>query len=503
MHQSIKQFVLSFSLLLMAQFALAQKGNYEVKVKVRGLPVDSNCYLAHYYGETNSVKDTAKVGKNGWVVFKGNKTLPEGIYLFVTYDRRFFEFIITNQQHFSLETDTSGFAKSMKVTGNDESKLFYEYLQFLAKVEEKAKPVAAAYTSLMTRQNEKDKNDKPVKRAKKEEKNISDSLEIVKKLLTAVDEDARNYKKELIKKYPNSFVSKIFIYSKDPEVPEAPTLANGRKDSTFAYRYFVEHYFDNMDFKDERMLRTPIFAQRMKDWMERYHLQLPDSLSKAADIWIEHARANKELFKYSVAWLTLHYETSKMMGMEAVFVHLVNKYYKTGQTPWIDSTQMYKITERANLLEPILIGKRPDNFVFEDTTGKAISLYDVKAKYTVLFLYDPDCGHCRHSTPILRDDIASLDKAKYNAKVVAASVEGETDKWKKFIREFKVGDWVNLADPKFHSNFRHYFDVSSTPQIFILNDKKEIIARRIGAEQVKNVIEDYERIQENKRKKGS
>ena len=35
------------------------------------------------------------------------------------------------------------------------------------------------------------------------------------------------------------------------------------------------------------------------------------------------------------------------MGMDAVFVHMVENYYITGQCDWIDEEQLKKITERA------------------------------------------------------------------------------------------------------------------------------------------------------------
>ena len=40
-------------------------------------------------------------------------------------------------------------------------------------------------------------------------------------------------------------------------------------------------------------------------------------------------------------------------------------------------------------------------------------------------------------------------------------------------------------------NFKVLYDIRSTPQLFILNSRKEIIAKRIGAEQVAEVISLY------------
>ena len=35
------------------------------------------------------------------------------------------------------------------------------------------------------------------------------------------------------------------------------------------------------------------------------------------------------------------------MGMDAVFVHMVENYYMTGEVDWVDEKQLKKIEERA------------------------------------------------------------------------------------------------------------------------------------------------------------
>ena len=59
-----------------------------------------------------------------------------------------------------------------------------------------------------------------------------------------------------------------------------------------------------------------------------------------------------EIFKFIVQNLTSHYEVeaTKIVGLDAIFVHMVNKYYKTGQATWADSTLLAKIIKRSNTL---------------------------------------------------------------------------------------------------------------------------------------------------------
>ena len=76
-----------------------------------------------------------------------------------------------------------------------------------------------------------------------------------------------------------------------------------------------------MDFNDERMIRTPqyIFYDKINQYLNKLTAQHPDSINAAADLLVEKARNNKEVFKYIVHHITSTYEQSKIMGMDAVF----------------------------------------------------------------------------------------------------------------------------------------------------------------------------------------
>ena len=60
-------------------------------------------------------------------------------------------------------------------------------------------------------------------------------------------------------------------------------------------------------------------------------------------------------------------------------------------------------------------------------------------------------------------------------------------KWVEYINKHKL-DWLNVNDPNYYVSFKQLYDIYSTPVIYILNEKKEIIAKRIGVEQVDEII---------------
>lgn len=446
------------------QLFAAGKDGYSIKVKLIGLK-DTVCYLGNHFGDKQYIRDTARVDSKGNVIFKGNKKLDGGLYLIIMPSKKYFEIVVNDDQDFAIETDTLEFIKHAKISGSEENKLFFEYLNFVSTKHSEVTPLRAMY--------DKHKD--------------TDSAKYFLNKVNAIDKEVKDYKVNYQNKYPNHLITAIFKATTEIEIPEAPKLANGRVDSTFAYRYYKAHFFDNINFSDDRLLRTPIFHQKLEQYMKNMILQMPDSINKEADYIIAKAKkGNKEIFKYCVWYITNTYETSNIMGMDAVFVHMAEKYYTYDQAFWVDSTQIFKIRDRARILKPLLIGKVAPNLTMLDDAGKVQSLHLVKAAYTILLFWDPDCGHCKKSMPFIIDAYKAL-KSK-GVEVFAVCSEVELEKWTNYIKENKL-EWINVADAEFRTNFRAIYDITSTPQIYILNSKKEIIAKKIGAEQVEEFIE--------------
>ncbi|MGZ4077103.1 MAG: redoxin domain-containing protein, partial [Bacteroidia bacterium] len=330
-------------------------------------------------------------------------------------------------------------------------------------------------------------------------KSSKDSTKMVQDKIAAIDKEVVNYKLNFMKANPKSFLTTLFKAMQEPIVPEAPILPNGRKDSTFAYHYFKTHYFDNIDFSDDRLLRTPIFQNKIKYYLDKLTPQTPDSINISCDYIIEKARANNDIFKQMVSCMTYNYESSMNMGFDAIFVHLVQRYYVTKQTPWVDSTQLYKVIQRAQTLEPLLLGKPALSIVMQDSLGKDVSLYNVKAKYTILIFWDHGCGHCKKEVPKLAELYEKI-KSK-GVEVYAVETEDQPAEWKKFIIEHNL-KWINVHQPDAYKRAvtKKIYDIYSTPVIYLLDENKIIKAKRIDTDQLSNFIDLLEKEKEKNKK---
>jgi len=461
--------VIFLFLLLQYSFAANPPG-YSIKIKVKGIK-DTTCYLAYHFGDKQYLKDTAKVDSKGNFTFDGKDPLPGGIYMAVLPGKRYFEVIISGaENNFSMETDTADYAKNMKVKGSEENTIFYEYLRY---IEPRGRTIDSLHKSLP---KAKDKSDSTA----------------IKERMATLDKEITDYRANFIVEHPTSFVTKIFKAIRPPQIPKDIEA----KGDSAKYDYYKKHFFDDVDFSDDRMVRTPIFHQKLDEYIRKLVLQTPDSVIKEADILIKKTNGNKEMFKYVVWYITTTYETSNIMGMDAVFVHMVEKYYMTKKAYWVDSTTLYKIMERALILKPLLLGKTAPALVLQDTLDVSHALYDVKAKYTVVYFWDPNCGHCQKETPLLY----KLYEKYYDkgVEVYAVNIATDKERWKKYIRDNNL-HWLNVHDQFRRVSFKTLYDIYSTPVIYLLDEKKKIIAKRLGQEQLDELLQRELKIKPDKK----
>lgn len=471
-------FLLCCMLLTSALFAGDPEG-HEIKITVKGFKPGTTGMLGYYYADSKRVADSAKVDEEGKMIFKGKDKYPQGFYFIYQNNKLYFEFLVDEGQHFSIETDTLDQLNSMKVKGSEENNTLLNYQRFISAQSKIAKPI----------QDE-------LKKTKNK-----DSVKILTEKMTKIDNEVKDYMDRLIKNSSTSFISKFIKATKEIEVPEEPVLPNEKKDSLFRFHYYKAHFFDNFDFNDERMLYTPIFHPKITQYLDNLTSPYPDSLCVASDYLIEKARGNTEMFKYMVYWLTFHFESSKTMGHDAIFVHLVKKYYTTHQAYWVDSAQLEKIEQRALTLDPILIGKKAPPISMLDSVNRPVSLYDIKAPYTLVIFWDEDCGHCQKEVPKLKELYDSKLKAM-GIHVYAIATEEKPAAWKKFIIEHKL-NWTNVHQPDDYKRAvtKKIYDIQTTPYLYLLDENKIIKAKHFDTEQLGPLIDALEKEKEKKKEK--
>jgi peroxiredoxin len=179
------------------------------------------------------------------------------------------------------------------------------------------------------------------------------------------------------------------------------------------------------------------------------------------------------------------------MGMEAVVVDIINTYYLSGQAAWAesDTSFMKSIREYAHYNAHSLVGMPSHDLKMQTMTGEYVSLHDLQSPYTLLIFFDSNCGHCKTEVPALHK-IYTKYKDK-GLQVYCVYTKGNQPEWFEFLQQNQLEDWINVWDPYNATNFYDWYGVTSTPQVFLLNKDKTIIARRVSHDLLSQLLGLY------------
>ena len=431
--------------------------------------------IGNYYGDKNLVKDTLFSMGSGKFLWKQDTIPAPGVYLaLLKPDNSYVQFLVNDKgEHFSMSFDAKDLV-DVNVQGSEENQAFYGYLGFL-----KDKRVIADTMRART------------ERAKANNKTDEEAQNI----LGGLDKEVKKYQADIVSRFKGTIISLLIKSNIDIELPEF----TGNEDSIRYKRYFYykDHYFDNVDATHLGLIRTPFIHQKIDYYITKLSNQQPDSLNKSIDVVLKWLSPNPDAYRFYLADFLNTYAQMKMVGHDAIYVHMVDTYYSKGKATWVTQENIDKMKENADELRPILIGKKiPDITTYkEDNTP--VRLYDIKSPYTVVIFWAPDCGHCKKIMP----DVVSFyknNKAKGVKMLAICTKGGENTKtcWPA-IQEKSMEDFINTADEyaRYNMKIRHV----KTPKIFILDENKEIIVKDISGEELDRIFNEILSFEEKRK----
>jgi peroxiredoxin len=446
------------------------KKGYEIAVNISGLQ-DSTIFLAYHLGDKQYIKDTINLDKKGSAVFSGEDNLPQGIYMIVLPGKQYFEILVSTDQYFSVSCSYTDYLNTLRFSGSEENTAFIIYQKHWIELQKKASAI-----------NKRLQNNK----------SNTDSLKILSDMQKEQEDSMKSYLHSVIKENDGNLLSVLVKAMLPVEIPPISVPAGSKNpDSTkwvLTYLYNKDHFFDNIELTDERLLRTPILQARLNTFFTNVLIQSADSIYKEIDKIIGKVRNNYKVFQFISVYLFNHFRESEIMGHDAIVVKLADDIYLSGKADWVSKDFKDDLRKQVDRIRPNLIGKKAQDLVMDSYKGIFVSLYDVKKEFTILYFWEPDCGHCKEATPKLKD---YYDKAKnQGVEVFAVCTTAEKAKWEKYIEENKL-DWINGWDPERRSNFGYYYNVESTPMVYILDRNKTIIAKKLSVEDIPSFIGNY------------
>lgn len=279
----------------------------------------------------------------------------------------------------------------------------------------------------------------------------------------------------------------MLAYSTHPSIPSNIT------DNTERFYYYRTHYFDGIDWQFAGILRTPVFAKLIDEYLNNLTVNAPDSLIVSCDKLLKKTEPNKGLFQYTLIELLNKFAQSKLICQDAIYVHLVDNYYAKGKAVWMNDPdgkeQLNKILTNADRLRPSLCNKMAYNFTAQDNEGNVFSLSSVKGNYTVLYFWDPECAHCVKQLSKLNESIALLNAKNISTLEISIGTNRALADKVLLEKQSKLTD-IRVMDLDEIKTIKEKYNIVTTPEIYILDENKKIVYKSLDVETLLQIVPD-------------
>lgn len=420
----------------------AQPAGYEIKISSTNID-DNYLYLQAYRGQDAFVFDSAKVKGHKSVVFKNSsKQMPSGIYTIIDrFGNEYLDLIIDKNRQFSISGDNFDpmFCHTATVTGSDENTQFFSF------------------------QKQLQTSDNP---------------------------------QEVAKLFCESMPESLLAHFLKAKFNLNPALSNENDTTPEAqYETLVNHFFDNITFEDDRLFHTPFYIA-----LQNYFLEIlpkdPLILENKSSEFLSKTR-NTEIYEYYLAvLLNLFDRNINSMAYDQTFVWLYDKYCagKTLQTLPEDMMNYYK--RSADRKRKLLPGEKVPELICSDINNVKHSSKEIDNEYIILWFWDADCDDCVEMTPKLHDFYREFAKY-YDVEVFSVMVTDDLERWDRFSKNNDLS-WINLSyaidDPNY--DFIDYFDIITTPVIYLIDKNHTIINRNFPLEELFGIFDNLKNKEE-------
>lgn len=216
----------------------------------------------------------------------------------------------------------------------------------------------------------------------------------------------------------------------------------------------------------------------------------PDAQIEECDFLIESC-SDSLVKQYVALRLYDHYFSSKIMGAESVAIHILDRWFFTGEVRMPNDVDLLNARVYADFNRSSLLGAQAPRLDVRNMAGEGVTLYDVPSKrYSVLYFYDTGCARCKIETIKLR---SLFETEEYPIDLYAFYTGDNEDAWREYVGERFVLDAegvnvVHLWDPEIDSDFQRKYGVLQTPKMFLIRPDGKIAGRELDTDALGQVL---------------
>jgi len=192
--------------------------------------------------------------------------------------------------------------------------------------------------------------------------------------------------------------------------------------------------------------------------------------------------------QYTALHLYQYYLNSRVLGDDAVAVHLADEWFLSGKVAMQSETDLLNARIFADFNRSSLIGKPAPELTLKDTNGQEVTLPAASdGKYAVLYFYDTGCSSCKVESALLRQWFA---RQEHGVALYAIYTGDDEAAWGRYrVTELVMPGAVHLWDPGMDSDFQQKYGILQTPGMFLVAPNGTIAGRGLDTVSLQALLE--------------
>ena len=261
--------------------------------------------------------------------------------------------------------------------------------------------------------------------------------------------------------------------------PEIPTMMTDPQQRAF---YYVNHYWDGYSLADTAFIRSDDTEQLFSDFIGALQYVDPEESSTALKRMMtrmeEDSTAYSRFCTLSEKYL---YDANSPMRNEDYFIPVLEQMIGSKRLTEYEKIRPIDQLEQAHKNRP---GMTATDFTYVTPKGKSGRMSDIKADYTLLFFYDPDCTNCREYEHILSEMPAFLDmQEKGMLRVLAVYPDDNEEEWLLKSSQMPRG-WIVGWNKQGDIRSKTLYEIRATPTMYLLDKQKKVMLKDGSLEQL-------------------
>lgn len=246
--------------------------------------------------------------------------------------------------------------------------------------------------------------------------------------------------------------------------------------------YYVRHYWDGYLTGDTAWVNSGDTEQLYVDFIDALKYVEPETGRKALHTMMVRMEADSTAYRrFCLLGEKYLNEPNSPMRNEDFYIAVLEQMLQSDRLQEWEKIRPADRLKQAHKNRP---GMKAADFTYVTVHGDNSRMSRLKAQYTMLFFYDPDCSNCRKFEKLFAEIPAFVEMVENGTlRVLAIYPDENREEWAAkavYMPQGWIVGWNKAGDIR----TRQLYDIRATPTIYLLDGRKRVILKDTSMEQL-------------------